>query len=177
MSRIGKAVITIPANTTVTQTMGVVSVVGPKGTLTVSIPEKVMITIEEGKVMVKSDVPNLHGMVNTNVANAVKGVTVGWTRILELTGTGYRAAVVGTTLQMALGFSHPVNVPAPAGIAFEAKDNKITVSGADKIQVGQTAATIRGWRPADPYKAKGLKYEGEVIIKKAGKAAKAGGAK
>lgn len=177
MSRIGRLAISIPTNTTVSYETGMVLVAGPKGKLTVQIPEKVTVATVDGKVIVKSEAPNLHGMVKTNISNAVKGVTEGWTRVLELSGTGYRAAVAGGTLQLALGFSHPVNVPAPAGIAFEAKDNKITVSGADKIMVGQTAAIIRSFRPADPYKAKGLKYEGEIIVKKAGKAAKAGGAK
>ncbi len=174
MSRIGRLPITIPTSTTVSYETGKVVVSGPKGKLMVAIPDRVTVATEDGKVWVKSDLGNLQGMVKTNINNAVRGVTEGWTRILELAGTGYRATVAGKSLQLALGFSHQVNIEAAEGIAFEVKENKITVSGTDKILVGQTAATIRGWRPADPYKAKGLKYEGEVLIKKAGKAAKAG---
>jgi large subunit ribosomal protein L6 len=105
----------------------------------------------------------------------VIGVTEGWTKILELSGTGFRATTTGEELVLALGFSHPVKIPAPSGIRFEVKENKIKVAGSDKSLVGQVTAEIRSWKPADPYKAKGLKYENEIIIKKAGKAAKVGG--
>ena len=177
MSRIGNTPVILPKDATVTVEDMMVNVSGPKGKLKVQIPEKVQVELTDGKVVVKSEQGNLHGLVKTNIANAVKGVTEGWSKSLELSGTGYRAAVVGTGLQFALGFSHQINLPAPEGIAFEAKDNKITVRGADKALVGLLSAKIRGFRPADPYKAKGLKYEGEVIVKKAGKAAKAGGTK
>lgn len=177
MSRIGKSPIILPKDANVSVEGMMVHVSGPKGKLDVVIPEKVSVEMSEGKILIKSEQGNLQGLVKTNIANAVKGVTEGWSKSLELSGTGYRAAVVGTGLQFSLGFSHQINLPAPAGIAFEAKDNKITVRGSDKALVGLLSAKIRGFRPADPYKAKGLKYEGEVIIKKAGKAAKAGGTK
>jgi len=116
----------------------------------------------------------MRGLIRSLINNMVIGVTKGWTRVLELSGTGYRANTTGTVLNLALGFSHPVVVNAPAGIKFTVVENKITVSGADKTMVGQVAAQIRNLKPADPYKAKGFKYYDEVIIKKAGKAAKAG---
>jgi large subunit ribosomal protein L6 len=108
------------------------------------------------------------------MSNMVYGVSTGWNKVLELTGTGYRATVEGSNLNLALGFSHPVIVQSPKGITFEVKDGNITIRGADKMAVGEIAAKIRGLRPADPYKGKGFKYQGEVIIHKAGKAAKTG---
>lgn len=168
--------ITIPSGVTVSVDGSGVKVSGPKGTLMVVVPQKVEVGLNEGRVVVTTDDSSLQGVSRALVANAVTGVSAGWKKVLELSGTGYRAAVSGSQLQLALGFSHPVNLDAPAGIAFEAKDNKITVLGVDRALVGQVAAKIRGLRPADPYKAKGFKYENEVIIKKAGKAAKAGGA-
>ena len=177
MSRIGKMPVQIPSSVNVTLAGAVVTISGQKGNLKVEVPEKVQVQIEDGKVMVKSTESNLQGLVKSHIANAVKGVTDGWSKSLELSGTGYRAAVAGNNLQMALGFSHPVVIEAPAGIAFAVKDNMITVTGADKQMVGELAAIIRAKRPADPYKAKGLKYDKEVIVRKAGKAAKAGGAK
>lgn len=176
MSRIGKVPIKIPESVSINISGHGVDVAGPKGKLCVNIPDGVEVKLADSLVKIESKQSEMQGMVKMMIANAVTGVTEGWKKTLELSGTGFRAAVAGNNLQMALGFSHPVNVVAPEGVAFEVKENKITVSGCDKGTVGQTAAIIRGWKPADPYKAKGLKYEGEVIIRKAGKAAKAGGA-
>ena len=120
---------------------------------------------------------NLVGLRWAYLSNMVRGVTEGWGKVLELSGTGFRATTSGTQLDLALGFSHPIKVTAPAGITFEVKENKITIKGPDKELVGEIAARIRALRPADPYKAKGFKYENEVIVRKAGKAAKAGGVK
>lgn len=149
---------------------------GPKGQLELVVPAVVKIKIQDNQILVESEQSNLHGLIRSLLANNVHGVAEGWSKSLELSGTGYRAAVAGTDLNMALGFSHPVIIKAPTGISFQVVENKITVLGADKTLVGEVAAKIRGKRPADPYKAKGLKYEGEVIRRKAGKAAKAGGA-
>jgi large subunit ribosomal protein L6 len=176
MSRIGKLPITLPAGVTVSVDGAKVTTVGPKGTLELVMPAGVTVTLAENQVLVNSEQGNLHGLVRSLLANNVHGVSEGWSKSLELSGTGYRAATTGKELNLALGFSHPVILPAPAGITFQVVENKITVSGPDKALVGEIAAKIRSKRPADPYKAKGLKYEGEVIRRKAGKAAKAGGA-
>ena len=172
MSKIGKLIINIPPGVTVAVNNNLISVTGPKGQLEMSLPLKVNLTGQSIQV-IEGD-SNLWGLTRTLIANLIAGVATGWTKTLELSGTGYRASAAGDNLQLALGFSHPVNVQAPAGIAFEAKENKITVSGADKSLVGQIAARIRAIRPADVYKHKGFRYEGEKLIKKAGKAAKAG---
>lgn len=177
MSRIGKLPISIPQTVQVTASEHSVLVKGPKGELTFALPEHVQVVVEDGKVLVKSGQSNLQGLVKTHLSNAVKGVTDGWTKSLELSGTGYRASVAGSNLQLALGFSHPVVIEAPTGISFVVKENLITVQGSNRSMVGQVAAIIRAKKPADPYKAKGLKYEKEVIVRKAGKAAKAGGGK
>lgn len=177
MSKIAKKPINLPASVTVQVTDNQVHVKGPKGELDFSLPEKVSVDVTDGIVKVKAADEysgNLSGMVRSIVANMVTGVSTGWSKTLELSGTGYRASVSGNQLQLALGFSHPVAVVAPAGVTFEVKDTKIIVRGSDRVIVGEVAAKIRTWKPADPYKIKGLRYENEVIIKKAGKAAKAG---
>lgn len=171
MSRIAKLPVQIPDSVTVAVASGIVTVSGPKGKLEMNLPVEVNISDKMVKVSGES---NLAGMSRTMIANMVRGVTDGWTKSLELSGTGYRAATTGKQLNLALGFSHPVIMDAPEGISFEVKENKITVLGANRGLVGLVAAKIRKMRPADPYKAKGFKYEGEVIVKKAGKAAKAG---
>jgi large subunit ribosomal protein L6 len=140
------------------------------------------VNIVDGKIEVKrsgNDKPTkaLHGYVRANLDNLITGVTKGWTRVLELSGVGYRAAVTGANLTLNLGFSHPVTVVPPEGIQFSAAEGKIVVSGRDKQLVGQVAAKIREIKKPEPYKGKGIKYQGEHIRKKAGKAAKAiGGA-
>jgi len=174
MSRIGKLPITIPANTTVEVNERAVVVKGAKGELSLNLPEKVEVKVEDGRVLVSSSASNLHGLIRTLIANNVKGVTEGWSKVLEVNGTGYRASTTGSELNLSLGFSHPVIIKAPVGISFAVVENKITILGIDKTLVGEVSAKIRRIRPADVYKAKGLKYEGEVIRRKAGKAAKAG---
>ena len=147
---------------------------GPKGQLEWTMPAGVEVKIADKLAEVSAATSNLHGLSRSLIANMVKGVSDGWSKTLELAGTGYRASTTGAELNMSLGFSHPIKIVAPEGITFEVVENKITVRGADKVKVGEMAAKIRLLRPADPYKAKGLKYEGEVIRRKAGKAAKAG---
>lgn len=173
MSRIGK----LPVNmdtAKVTVTGDRVQVSGSLGELFLDIPKGVEVKVEGTQVLIDSEASNMRGLVRSLINNMIIGVTKGWTRVLELSGTGYRANTTGSVLNLALGFSHPVVINAPAGIKFTVVENKITVSGADKTMVGQVAAQIRSLKPADPYKAKGFKYDNEVIIKKAGKAAKAG---
>ena len=172
MSRIGKLPIQIPANVKIEVRENTVVVSGPKGIVEVKVP--IQVQIDGDLVRVAATPGNLAGMSRTLIANAVAGVTQGWSKALELSGTGYRAQTSGRQLNLALGFSHPVVIDAPEGIAFEVKENKIVILGIDRGMVGEMAARLRGLRPADPYKAKGFKYEGEIIIKKAGKAAKAG---
>ncbi len=174
MSRIGRQPITIPTGVTVTVSGATVVVKGPKGELTLTIPTGVEVGVEGQEVKVMSQMSNLHGLIRSLIANNVKGVSDGWIKALELSGTGYRANTNGSELNLSLGLSHPVNIKAPQGITFTVEENKITVLGFDKVRVGEVAAHIRGWRPADVYKAKGFKYVGEVIRRKAGKAAKAG---
>lgn len=173
MSRIGK----LPVNmdtAKVTVTGDRVQVSGSLGELFLDIPKGVEVKVEGTQVLIDSEASNMRGLIRSLINNMIIGVTKGWTRVLELSGTGYRANTTGSVLNLALGFSHPVVINAPAGIKFTVVENKITVSGADKTMVGQVAAQIRSLKPADPYKAKGFKYDNEVIIKKAGKAAKAG---
>lgn len=173
MSRIGK----LPVNmdtAKVTVTGDRVQVSGSLGELLLDIPKGVEVKVEGTQILIDSEASNMRGLVRSLINNMIIGVTKGWTRVLELSGTGYRANTTGNVLNLALGFSHPVVINAPAGIKFTVVENKITVSGADKTMVGQVAAQIRGLKPADPYKAKGFKYDNEVIIKKPGKAAKAG---
>ena len=151
-----------------------VGVTGPKGSLEWIMPGGVEAKNEDGKIVVSAKLSNLHGLSRSLIANMVKGVGDGWSKTLELSGTGYRASTNGAELNLSLGFSHPVVVKAPEGMTFEVTENKIRILGIDKVKVGEVAAKIRLLRPADPYKAKGLKYEDEVIRRKAGKAAKAG---
>lgn len=174
MSKIGKKPITIQDTVTVTVTGDRIVISGPKGELSLNIPSSVEVKFENNQIIVTSKESNMWGLIRSLLNNMVLGVTTGWTKTLELSGTGYRANTTGTELNLSLGFSHPVVIKAPAGIKFEVLENKIKVLGTDKGMVGQVASQIRDLRPADPYKAKGFKYEGEVIIKKAGKAAKAG---
>lgn len=178
MSRIGRKIINLPTGVTWNQTGRVGTVVGPRGKLEITIPLGVTVVVDGQNLKIECDegLGNLQGLTRTLIFNAVSGTTTDWKKTLELTGTGYRASTNGTELNLALGFSHPVvvRVPADSGMTFEVNEGKITVCGRDRELVGRIAAKIRGLRPADPYKLKGLKYEGEKIIKKAGKAAKAG---
>jgi large subunit ribosomal protein L6 len=152
-----------------------VRVKGPRGELAHQVPSEISIVREDGTLLIEraSDEPthrSLHGLTRSLIANMVTGVTDGYTRRLEVNGVGYRAAVSAGNLVLQVGYSHPVLVPAPAGISFSVQANAITVSGADKQLVGEIAAQVRRVRPPEPYKGKGIKYAEEVIRRKAGKA-------
>ena len=178
MSRIGKQPITVPANVTVTIDGTTVTAKGPNGELTRTFRPLVTIEQDGGIITVNpvdesTDANAQQGLVRTLVANMVEGVEKGFSKKLQLVGVGYRAALNGTTLEMQLGYSHPVKVEAPEGIKFEdPTQTEIIVKGASKEQVGQVAANIRQWRKPEPYKGKGIRYEGEFIRRKLGKAAK-----
>jgi large subunit ribosomal protein L6 len=179
MSRIGKLPVIIPEGVTVEVNGHIVNVSGPRGELKRTFQRQVDIKVEEGKVIVtrKSDEDKAaHGLSRALIANMVEGVNTGFSRELEMTGIGYRANLEGENLVMAIGFSHPVKIEAPAGIKFSVIEGKIRVEGADKELVGQMAANIRAVRPPEPYKGKGIHYVGEYIRRKAGKTAKAAGA-
>jgi large subunit ribosomal protein L6 len=179
MSRIGKKPIDINSGISVTVTSGNIMVSGPKGQMNVTIPDEVSI-LQNSNILnidVKNkEFVNLQGLVRTQIHNAIVGVTSGWSKTLELVGVGYRAQTTGSELELSLGFSHTVKVHAPSGITFSVNENKITVNGADKYLVGEQAAIIRRLKPPEPYKGKGIRYLGEYIRKKLGKAAKAVGA-
>lgn len=180
MSRIGKKPVQIPENVSITQSGSRLTVKGPKGPLTVNLPHGVKASLVDSKILVslqKSGHRRALGKIRSEIANAVTGVGAGWQKTLEIFGTGYRASLDGQKLILNVGFSHSVEVIAPGNITFEVQANKITVSGIDKVLVGQMAATIRKIRPAEPYKGKGLRYENEVVRKKPGKSAKGIGGK
>lgn len=178
MSRIGKAPITVPAGVDVTIVGRTVTVKGPKGTLARDIPGEITVRKEESTILVER--PNderenrsLHGLSRTLVNNMIIGVTDGFVKELEIVGVGYRAEAQGQNLRLALGFSHPVMVPAPDGISFEIpQQTRVIVKGIDKELVGQVAANIRSIRKPEPYKGKGVRYLGERIVRKAGKTGK-----
>lgn len=179
MSRIGRAPISVPSGVEVTIAERNLTVKGPKGTLARSIPGEITVRQEDSTVLVER--PNderenraLHGLTRSLVNNMVVGVTNGFQKDLEIVGVGYRAAARGANqIELALGFSHPVVVDAPEGITFEVpQPTRITVRGIDKELVGQVAANIRKIRKPEPYKGKGVRYAGERVIRKAGKAAK-----
>lgn len=180
MSRIGDSPILIPTGVQFERSGHKVTVTGPKGTLTLNIGPSISVEIEEDKVLVKrkndqKQIKALHGLTRNLIANMIRGVTELWSKNLELVGVGFRAQVEGSKLVLNIGFSHPVEVDAPAGITFGVSDNtKIKISGIDKQLVGQLAANIRKIRPPDVYKGKGIRYEGEYIRKKVGKSAKVG---
>ena len=178
MSRIGKAPITVPSGVEVTIAGRTVTVKGPKGTLTREVPGEITVRKEESTLLVER--PNderqnraMHGLSRTLVNNMVVGVTEGFAKELDIVGVGYRAEAQGQNLRLALGFSHPVIVPAPDGITFEVPaQTKIIVKGIDKELVGQVAADIRAIRKPEPYKGKGVRYANERVLRKAGKAGK-----
>lgn len=174
ISRIGKKPITIPEGVNVSIQGKLIVVSGPKGELSMSLPPGVSVETNGGYVRVaggSGSSPN-HGKARAQISNLINGAAVGWTKVLEIVGTGFRASTDSETLTLNLGFSHPVVVQAPEGINFSVAQNKVTVSGVDKQLVGQVAQNIRQFKPPEPYKGKGIKYEGEFIRKKAGKAAK-----
>ncbi|RLB07516.1 MAG: 50S ribosomal protein L6 [Deltaproteobacteria bacterium] len=176
MSRIGKVPIPIPEGVEVKLQGPTLEVKGPKGTLTHTIPEGIILQIEDGMIQVRrsSDtkrIHSLHGLTRTLISNMVTGVTQGFEKRLEIVGIGYRANLQGRTLQLSLGYSHPVNYTLPEGIEVVVEaQTRITVKGIDKQKVGQVAAEIRGFRKPEPYKGKGIRYVGEEIRRKAGKA-------
>lgn len=177
MSRIGRLPITVPAGVDVTIDGSDVTVKGPKGALSLTVPAPIAVERgDDGTIAVTRPNDNresrsLHGLSRTLVANMVQGVTDGYTKKLEIVGTGYRVIAKGSDLEFALGFSHPVIIPAPDGISFAVESpTRFSVSGIDKQQVGEVAANLRKLRKPDPYKGKGVRYEGEVIRRKAGKA-------
>ena len=179
MSRIGKLPVAIPAGVEVKLEEGnVITVKGPKGTLTRKLVDDLEVKVEGAEVIVNR--PNdlkrsksLHGLTRTLIANMVEGVTNGYSKVLEINGVGYRAAKAGNKLTLTLGYSHPVEMVDPEGITTTVENNtKITVSGIDKEKVGQFAAEIRTKRPPEPYKGKGIKYSTETIRRKVGKTGK-----
>jgi large subunit ribosomal protein L6 len=177
MSRIGRRIITIPQGVDVTVAPGRITVKGPKGELAQDISPDLGIQIDEGVLTVTrpSDRPQhraLHGLTRSLIANMVEGVANGYEKRLEIQGVGYRASGSGKSLDLALGYSHPVKYQAPAGIEFEVpQPTEILVRGIDKQRVGQVAAEIRKLRPPEPYKGKGIRYEGEYVQRKVGKRA------
>lgn len=180
MSRIGKLPVKFSSNVTIVKDSdGIVSVKGPKGELKFKPHELIKIEIKEGEILVTRDgdeaiKKSLHGLTRTILNNMVTGVTTGFAKKLEINGVGYKVAVQPKKLVLNLGFSHPVEYATPVGIEFkvdEEKKNLLTVSGIDKQLVGQVCAELRAYRPPEPYKGKGIKYEGEYIRRKAGKSA------
>ncbi|HTR69687.1 MAG TPA: 50S ribosomal protein L6 [Mycobacteriales bacterium] len=178
MSRIGRLPIPVPSGVEVTITGRDVTVKGPKGTLSHTVVEPITIEQTDGRIVVsrpddERDSKARHGLTRTLVANMVTGVTDGYSKTLEIVGTGYRVQAKGSDLEFALGFSHPVLVKAPEGISFAVEaPTRFVVSGIDKQQVGEVAANIRKIRKPEPYKGKGVRYAGEVVRRKAGKAGK-----
>lgn len=175
MSRIGKQELIIPAGTTVTFTDGLFTVKGPKGTLTRTFRDEVKISVEGSNVKLipanESDIFSyaLWGTYSSHIKNMIAGVNTPFVKKLILEGVGYKSEVKGTTLALALGFSHPVNIPIPAGLTVTAEKNNITVTGVDKELVGQFTAMVRALKKPEPYKGKGFRYDDEVIRRKQGK--------
>ena len=178
MSRIGRLPIDIPAGVTITVEGQDVAVKGPKGELSLTVARPIEVKVEEGQVLVtrpddERESRSLHGLTRTLINNNIIGVTQGYTKGLEVVGTGYRVAQKGSSIEFALGYSHPITVDPPAGISFEVEGNtKLTVRGIDKQAVGEVAANIRKLRKPEPYKGKGVRYAGEVVRRKAGKSGK-----
>jgi len=175
MSRIGKRPVAIPSGVTAEVANGILTVKGPKGTLTLGLRDEISYTVEGDAIVVKpvNDTKQARafwGMQRTLVDNLVTGVTQGYTKVLEITGVGYRANAQGKNLKLQLGYSHDVDFAVPEGIEIKTPDNTtIEISGIDKQKVGQVAAEIRRWRKPEPYKGKGIKYRGEFIFRKEGK--------
>jgi large subunit ribosomal protein L6 len=178
MSRIGRLPIDIPSGVDVTVTDRAVTVKGPRGQLALTVAQPISVSVEDGRVLVtrpddERESRSLHGLTRTLIANNILGVTQGYTKSLDVVGTGYRVQARGANVEFALGFSHPVLVEPPAGITFTVEgNNRLTVAGIDKQAVGETAANIRKIRKPEPYKGKGVRYTGEVVRRKAGKSGK-----
>ena len=176
MSRIGKQPITLPAGVEANFTSGVFTVKGPKGTLTKNFKDEVAIEIKDGVVNLtpakETALANaLWGTYASHIGNMITGVTVGYTKKLEIEGVGYRGEVKGSNLALAIGFSHPVSVAIPEGITVVVEKGLFTITGIDKDALGQFAAVVREQKPPEPYKGKGIRYQGEYIIRKQGKKA------
>lgn len=181
MSKIGRLPIQIPSGVTVEILEKVVTVSGPKGKLVITINDLVTVKQEENNLIVSVSkdtkfARSIWGTTRKLIDNMVKGVSDGWSKQLELVGTGYRAEVQGKTLVLTVGYSHPIKIEAPVEVNFKVEKGIITVDGIDRAVVGQVSANIRGSRPPEPYKGKGVKYTTEIIRRKAGKAAKAAAA-
>lgn len=176
MSRIGRKPIQLPMGVEIKIEGSMVYVKGPKGTLSMETMPQIKISIDDGQISVVREselkaIRAAHGMTRALIANMVTGVSIGFEKILEIVGVGYRAQLQGKNLVLSLGFSHPVELVPPAGIEFTAESPiKISVRGIDRQLVGQVAANIRGYRPPEPYKGKGIRYAGEHVLRKAGKA-------
>ena len=183
MSRIGRLPVEVPSGVTVALRDHTVSVKGPKGELKLNFADPIAVKVDGAKVQVSRPDDSqrsreLHGLTRTLIVNMIDGVTRGFSKTLEIQGVGYRAALQGPKLSLQLGFSHPVVLDPPAGITIKVEgNNKIVISGADKQQVGQVAAQVRAIRPPEPYKGKGIRYEGERVRRKLGKAGKTAGKK
>jgi large subunit ribosomal protein L6 len=183
MSRIGRLPITIPAGVEVTLEGNTIRVKGPKGELERELAPEMNVVHEDGTLRIERPADNkrsreLHGLTRTLVANMVTGVTEGYRKGLEITGVGYRAQLVGNKLQLNLGYSHPIEIDPPEGITFELENPvRLAVVGIDKELVGHVAARVRSSRKPEPYKGKGVRYAGEYVRRKAGKAGKIGGAR
>lgn len=181
LSKIAKKPVQIVEGVQVVLENNELKVSGPKGNLAFTIPHGIGVKIEDGKALVASTQENdnakaMSGLVRAIIANMVKGVTDGFSKKLELTGVGYRAQATGNSITLSVGYSHPVIIKADPSISFSVEENVITVTGIDKVLVGDIASKIRAVRPPEPYKGKGIKYQGEWIRRKVGKAAKAVGA-
>jgi large subunit ribosomal protein L6 len=191
MSRIGKKPVAIPAGVTVDVSAKggpasggkdtILKVKGPKGELTLNVHPKVFVEQKDSELLITVKHPDnkqeraLWGLFRALVANTVKGVTEGFSKVLEINGVGYKAQAAGRKLTMSLGYSHPIEMEAPEGVEVKVEKNVVTISGIDKQQVGQFAAVVREQRPPEPYKGKGIKYSDEIIRRKAGKVVKAVG--
>jgi large subunit ribosomal protein L6 len=177
MSRIGKQPIPVPSAVKVNIEGQQVSVTGPRGSLEREVNERMRLTLEDGRLIVTrpSDEPRdraMHGLTRALIANMVTGVDGGFRKTLELVGVGYRAQVQGSKLVLALGFSHPVEIEPPEGVSFSMEGPRVIIEGIDKEKVGQVAADIRKLRPPEPYLGKGIRYQGEIVRRKAGKSGK-----
>lgn len=179
MSRIGRQPIAVPAGVTVEVNQGVITVTGPKGTLSQPLFAGFSITQAEGTLTVTKDVENTetqkqYGLIRTLIANMIQGTSEGFSKVLEINGVGYRAAAEGRGVSLSLGYSHKISFQPPEGVDLKVEGNQITVSGHNKQLVGEAAAKIRSYRKPEPYKGKGIKYAGEHIRRKAGKTAAKG---
>jgi len=182
MSRIGNLPISVPKEVVATVSDSQVELKGPKGQVSFTIPVGIRVVLDNGVITVSchrndKKTRSMFGFVRAHLANEITGITTGFTKTLELSGVGYRAVVQGANLVLSVGFSHQVTITPPKGVVFTVSEGKIVVSGNNKQVVGQVAANVRAVKPPEPYKGKGIKYEGEYIRKKAGKSAKAVGGK